>query len=152
VTFNRSGCAGCLGSTPVAMVFTGQSRSSFCRRPQDADGGCDNGWLQECPDPITNRWDKTRSWSARVAKELGIDPKGALIQCPKEENEFTIGKEKPTVETRGGQEDRGPVHIQPGLSTTPVIVPLEGGPTDAIVGKGPDSMAIPCAPAVRCIP
>ena len=33
-----------------------------------------NGWLQECPDPITKiSWDNAIQVSPRLAKELGID-------------------------------------------------------------------------------
>jgi hypothetical protein len=35
-----------------------------------------NGWLQECPDPITKiSWDNAILISPRLAKELGIDPR-----------------------------------------------------------------------------
>ena len=34
-----------------------------------------NGWLQECPDPITRlTWDNAILISPRLAKELGVDP------------------------------------------------------------------------------
>ena len=92
-----------------------------------------NGWLQECPDPITKiSWDNAILVSPRLGKELGIDPKGALIQVArKEEADFTQGAENAHVFTLevGGRKVRGPVHIQPGLSNYTVVVPIGYGRT-----------------------
>ncbi len=92
-----------------------------------------NGWLQECPDPITKiSWDNAILVSPRLGKELGIDPKGSLIQVArKEEAEFEMGKESaPVFELSvGGRKVRGPVHIQPGLSNYTVVVTLGYGRT-----------------------
>jgi molybdopterin-containing oxidoreductase family iron-sulfur binding subunit len=92
-----------------------------------------NGWLQECPDPITKiSWDNAILVSPRLGKELGLDPKGALIQVArKEENEFEIGKENAHVFELevDGRKVRGPVHIQPGLSNYTVVVALGYGRT-----------------------
>ena len=100
-----------------------------------------NGWLQECPDPITKiSWDNAILVSPKLGKELGIDPKGALLQVArKEENEFVIGKENAHVFelTVGGRKVRGPVHIQPGLSNYTVVIALGYGRTaTGHVGKG----------------
>ena len=90
-----------------------------------------NGWLQECPEPITKiSWDNAILISPKLGKELGIDPKGALLQVArKEEAEFSIGKENaPIAElTIGTRKVRGPVHIQPGLSNYTVVLPLGYG-------------------------
>jgi molybdopterin-containing oxidoreductase family iron-sulfur binding subunit len=90
-----------------------------------------NGWLQECPDPMTKiAWDNAILVSPRLAKELGIVPKGSLLQVArKEEAEFQIGKEKaPVYElTLNGRTVRGPVHIQPGLANYTVVVALGYG-------------------------
>ena len=92
-----------------------------------------NGWLQECPDPITRlAWDNAILVSPKLGKELGIDPRGSLIQVArKEEAEFSMGKENaPVFELNvGGRKIRGPVHIQPGLSNYTVVVPLGYGRT-----------------------
>ena len=92
-----------------------------------------NGWLQELPDPITKiSWDNAILVSPRLGKELGIEPKGSVLQVArKEENEFEIGKENaPIFElTVNGRTVRGPVHIQPGLSNYTVVVALGYGRT-----------------------
>jgi MoCo/4Fe-4S cofactor protein with predicted Tat translocation signal len=100
-----------------------------------------NGWLQECPDPITKiSWDNAILVSPRLGKELGIVPGGSLIQVARKETaEFTIGKENAFVGelTIGGRTVRGPMHIQPGLANYSVIVPVGYGRTKAgHVGTG----------------
>ncbi len=100
-----------------------------------------NGWLQECPDPITKiSWDNAILVSPRLGKELGIDPKGSLIQVArKEEADFDQGAENAHVFTLsvGGRTVRGPVHIQPGLSNYTVVVALGYGRTQSgHVGTG----------------
>ena len=91
-----------------------------------------NGWLQECPDPITKlSWDNAILVSPRLAKELGIDPPGVgiLPVARKDLETFKKGIENaPIVELEvGGRKLRGPAHIQPGLASYTVIVPLGYG-------------------------
>jgi len=90
-----------------------------------------NGWLQECPDPMTKiSWDNAILVSPRLAKELGIVPAGSLLQVArKEEAEFTQGKENAHVFelTLNGRTLSGPVHIQPGLANYTVVLPLGYG-------------------------
>jgi len=90
-----------------------------------------NGWLQECPDPMTKiAWDNAILVSPRLAKELGIVPAGSLLQVArKEEAEFTQGKENARVfeVTVNGRTVRGPVHIQPGLANYTLVLPLGYG-------------------------
>lgn len=92
-----------------------------------------NGWLQECPDPITKiSWDNAILVSPRLGKELGIDPKGALIQVARKElSEFEAGKElAPVFELSvGGRTLKAPVHIQPGLSNYTVVLAVGYGRT-----------------------
>ena len=100
-----------------------------------------NGWLQECPDPITKiSWDNAILVSPRLGKELGIEPKGSLIQVArKEEADFIQGAENAHVFTLtvAGRTVRGPVHIQPGLSNYTVVVALGYGRTKSgHVGTG----------------
>ncbi len=90
-----------------------------------------NGWLQECPDPITKiSWDNAILVSPKLGKELGIAPRGSAIPVARvEENNFVIGKENAFVFelTVGGRKVKGPVHIQPGLSNYTVVVALGYG-------------------------
>ena len=107
-----------------------------------------NGWLQECPDPITKiSWDNAILVSPKLGKELGIAPQGSALQIARvEENEFTIGKENGRVYelTVGGRKIKGPLHIQPGLSNYTVVVPLGYGRiATGRVGKGAGFNAYP---------
>jgi MoCo/4Fe-4S cofactor protein with predicted Tat translocation signal len=107
-----------------------------------------NGWLQECPDPITKiSWDNAIMVSPRLGKELGIAPTGAAIPVARvEENEFEIGKEKAFIYTLkvGGQSITGPVHIQPGLANYTVVVSLGfGRKVTGRVGKDAGISAYP---------
>ncbi len=107
-----------------------------------------NGWLQECPDPVTKiSWDNAILVSPKLGQELGIDPKGSLIQVARKETaEYTMGKEKAFVFelTVGDRKIRGPLHIQPGLANYTIIVPLGYGRTVAgHVGKGAGFDAYP---------
>ena len=99
-----------------------------------------NGWLQECPDPMTKiSWDNAILVSPRLGKELGIAPVSTkilgLISTPqvarKEEAEFYQGKENAFIfeVTVDGRKVRGPVHIQPGLSNYTIVLPLGYGRT-----------------------
>jgi MoCo/4Fe-4S cofactor protein with predicted Tat translocation signal len=100
-----------------------------------------NGWLQECPDPITKiSWDNAILVSPRLGRELGIEPGGSAIQVArKEEAEFHMGRENAPIGevTLGGRTVRGPLHIQPGLSNYTIILPLGYGRTvTGSVGSG----------------
>jgi molybdopterin-containing oxidoreductase family iron-sulfur binding subunit len=100
-----------------------------------------NGWLQECPDPITRlTWDNAILVSPRLAKELGILPRGSLLQVARAEAaDFELGREQAHVgEVKlGGRTIRGPLHIQPGLSNYTLILPLGYGRTQSgRVGTG----------------
>ncbi len=90
-----------------------------------------NGWLQECPDPMTKiSWDNAILVSPRLAKELNIVPAGSLLQVArKEEADFTQGKENARIfeVTVNGRTVRGPVHIQPGLANYTIVLPLGYG-------------------------
>jgi molybdopterin-containing oxidoreductase family iron-sulfur binding subunit len=90
-----------------------------------------NGWLQECPDPITKiSWDNAILISPRLAKELKIDSPAALIQVARKDlADFDRGRENAHIVelTIGGRKLRGPAHIQPGLANYTVIVPLGYG-------------------------
>ncbi len=90
-----------------------------------------NGWLQECPEPITKiSWDNAILVSPRLGKELGIEPGGSLIQVARKEfGTFQQGKEQAFVGelTVNGRTLRAPIHIQPGLSNFTVAIALGYG-------------------------
>ena len=90
-----------------------------------------NGWLQECPDPISKlTWDNAIIVSPRLAKELGIVARDPALQIiRKNPNTFDIGKQVASYAevTVNGRRVKGPVHIQPGLANYTVVLPLGYG-------------------------
>ncbi len=94
-----------------------------------------NGWLQECPDPITKlAWDNAILVSPRLGKELGISPKGWAKQVTRIETaDFVQGKEQAYLceVTLNGRTIKAPVHIQPGLANYTIVLPLGYGRTAA---------------------
>jgi molybdopterin-containing oxidoreductase family iron-sulfur binding subunit len=92
-----------------------------------------NGWLQECPDPMTKiSWDNAILVSPRLGRELGIYPAGSLLQVARvEEADYDVGKENAFIGevTVNGRTLRGPLHIQPGLANYTVVLPLGYGRT-----------------------
>jgi MoCo/4Fe-4S cofactor protein with predicted Tat translocation signal len=90
-----------------------------------------NGWLQECPDPIAKiAWDNVILVSPRLAGELGIGSKGSTLQIARDETQdLPKGRETaPIAElTLGGRTIRGPLHIQPGLASYTLVVSLGYG-------------------------
>jgi MoCo/4Fe-4S cofactor protein with predicted Tat translocation signal len=107
-----------------------------------------NGWLQECPDPITKiSWDNAILVSPRLGRELGITPKGSALQVARvEEAEFSRGRELAHIGevTVNGRKVRGPLHIQPGLSNYTIVLPLGYGRTKSgRVGQGTGFDAYP---------
>jgi MoCo/4Fe-4S cofactor protein with predicted Tat translocation signal len=125
----------------VASAAATGASSLEVRFPADVktDDGryANNGWLQECPEPMTKiSWDNAILVSPRLAKELGIDPKGALLQVArKSAANFKIGKEQAFIGelSVGGRTVRGPIHIQPGLANYTVVAPLGYG--RAVTGR-----------------
>ncbi|WP_221030855.1 TAT-variant-translocated molybdopterin oxidoreductase [Actomonas aquatica] len=100
-----------------------------------------NGWLQECPDPITKiSWDNAILVSPRLGKELGIEPDGVALQVARKElADYPQGKEAAFIGevTVNGVTVRGPLHIQPGLSNWTIVLPLGYGRTaSGRVGQG----------------
>jgi len=115
----------------------------FIADPKVDDGRfANNGWLQECPDPITKiSWDNAILVSPRLARDLGIDPPGVglLPVARKDPGDFKKGIENAHVVelTMGGRRLKGPAHIQPGLADYTVVVPLGYGRTSTgRVGQG----------------
>jgi molybdopterin-containing oxidoreductase family iron-sulfur binding subunit len=132
-----------LASAPKAVAVDAQNLEVRFVTDHKVDDGrfANNGWLQECPDPMTKiAWDNVILVSPRLGKELGIEPGGSMLQVARKENaEFHIGKENARIFELvvGGLEISGPVHIQPGLSNYTVVVTLGYGRTKAgHVGNG----------------
>ncbi len=138
VRFNLRGGDSVFRPAPTPTINKDSLEVRFVADFRVDDGRyANNGWLQECPDPITKiAWDNVILVSPKLGKELGIDPAGSLIQVArKEEAEYTMGKQKaPVFELSvNGRKIRGPVHIQPGLATYTVVVSVGYGRT--IIGN-----------------
>jgi len=150
VEFDSRGAGRLFRGAPTYQTYSARNLEVRFVADHKMDDGrfANNGWLHECPDPITKiSWDNAILVSPKLGKELGIDPKGALLQVArKEENEFSIGKENAHVFelTVAGRKIRGPVHIQPGLANYSVVVPLGYGRTaTGHVGTGAGFSAYP---------
>ena len=109
-----------------------------------------NGWLQECPDPITKlTWDNAILISPALARHLGFDTKAGdflIGGVSKKEANFKRGREESRIAelTVGGVTVRGPIHIQPGLDDWTVVLPLGYGRTKVgRVGTGTGFNAYP---------
>jgi molybdopterin-containing oxidoreductase family iron-sulfur binding subunit len=135
VDFDPSGLPGLLGAVPKTGTLSRENLEVRFTVDGKMDDGrfINNGWLQECPDPITKlAWDNAVLISPRLAIELGIDPKPSLIQVArKEDQNWVKGKETAHIVeiSVGGRTLRGPAHIQPGLSNYTLILPLGYGRT-----------------------
>ncbi len=150
VRFNANAARQSLGPVKPAVTFSLKNLEVrfVCDHKMDDGRFANNGWLQECPDPITKiSWDNAILVSPKLAKELGIYKENSGIQVARqEEADFTMGKENARMFelTVGGRKIRGPVHVQPGLSNYSVIVPLGYGRTvTGRVGKGAGFSAYP---------
>ncbi|MFI5336797.1 MAG: TAT-variant-translocated molybdopterin oxidoreductase, partial [Opitutales bacterium] len=116
-----------------------------------------NGWLQEVPDPITKlSWDNVILVSPRLARKLGIYPKGAKLQVARVElAEVYHYKEQAYIGevTVDGRTVRGPLHIQPGLANYTVVLPLGYGRTHSGhigTGSGFSAYGIRASAAPHC--
>ena len=116
-----------------------------------------NGWLQECPDPMTKlAWDNAILVSPRIAEDvLGYDTKDGSFLVPgtgiaKKAFRVKRGREMaPVVEVKvGDQTIRGPLHIMPGLADWTIVMPLGYGRRNVgRVGKGAGFDAYPLSTA-----
>ncbi len=94
-----------------------------------------NGWLQECPDPMTKlTWDNAILVSPKLAQFLpGVMPEPKLMnqigQTAMDANNFykSVQQAKIGELTVNGKTVRGPVSIQPGLANWTVVVALGYG-------------------------
>ena len=98
-----------------------------------ADDGrfVNNGWMQECPDPMTKlTWDNAILISPRLAKELDIvAPNSAIQIARKNPNKVKDGRVfSPVVEVIvGDRKVKGAVFIMPGLDNYSIVLPLGYG-------------------------
>jgi len=131
--FDSAGLARLLNRAAAVPAFSKANLEVRFVADHKVDDGrfANNGWLQECPDPITKlAWDNAILISPRLAKDLGIDPKGSVLQVArKDEQDFLKGQEQShiAVLTLGGRQIRAPLHIQVGLANYTVVVPLGYG-------------------------
>ena len=96
-----------------------------------------NGWLQECPDPMTKlTWDNAILISPKLAQECGYDFKsgefffGLVDGVVKNNAEFKQGNQKAAmgvIKLANGSRLNAPIHVQPGLADYTVILPLGFG-------------------------
>ena len=143
VSVSASGLASLLRGASAAPAPSKDSLEVLFTTDHKVDDGrfANNGWLQECPDPITKiAWDNAILVSPRLAKELGIEPKGSLLQVARKENaDYSVGKENAFIGevTVNGRTLRGPLHIQPGLANYTIVLPLGyGRSASGRVGNG----------------
>jgi MoCo/4Fe-4S cofactor protein with predicted Tat translocation signal len=141
--YNPAGVRKLLGNSTLPKVAKDAIEVRFVPDATVDDGRFNNnGWLQECPDPITKiSWDNAIQISPRLAKELGIDsPSGGLRPVARKDlAQFDKGMENAHIVelTIGTRKLKGPAHIQPGLANYTVIVPLGYGRTRVgRVGEG----------------
>jgi molybdopterin-containing oxidoreductase family iron-sulfur binding subunit len=98
-----------------------------------------NGWMQECPDPISKlTWDNALLISPVLAKELeekypnlGLLPKPTMLnkngQIAPDAAVFDHGKQKAPIVKLTVSEDQsitGPLYVQPGLADYSIISTL----------------------------
>jgi molybdopterin-containing oxidoreductase family iron-sulfur binding subunit len=92
-----------------------------------------NGWLQECPDPMSKlTWDNAIFVSPRVGNELDIVSADSMLQITrKNPNVVKDGRSYSPVATVtiGDREITGGVQILPGLDNYSIILPLGYGRT-----------------------
>jgi hypothetical protein len=110
--FNPAPLAGYLAvAIPPPEVSAKQIEVRFVADARVDDGRfINNGWLQECPDPITKiSWDNAILISPRLARELGIDsPADGLKQVARKElAEFNKGRENAHVVEGPGRDGWG---------------------------------------------
>ncbi len=134
VTFNGRTTIALLRNAPKLAKVDGSSLEVRFVRDHKVDDGrfANNGWLQEVSDPITKIcWDNAILVSPALAKQLKIYPGGSLLQVARVEEgepDAISGEDTWVGEiVVNGRKIRGPLHIQPGLSTYTVVVTLGYG-------------------------
>ena len=131
--FKPAAVDGLLGDSAPPVKFSKANLEVRFVADNKIDDGrfVNNGWLQECPDPITKiTWDNPILVSPRLAIELGIQPAKGLIEVSRKDTaDYDGGHENaPVVEiTVNGRKIRGGAHIQPGLANYTVVLPVGYG-------------------------
>ena len=143
VRYDQSGAAKLFAEGPSYTALSENNLEVRFTIDHKVDDGrfANNGWLQECPDPITKiSWDNAILVSPRLGAAIGIEPGGAGIQVARKElADYPQGKEAAFIGevTVNGVTVRGPMHIQPGLSNWTVVLPLGyGREVSGRVGQG----------------
>ncbi|HWA08431.1 MAG TPA: TAT-variant-translocated molybdopterin oxidoreductase [Opitutaceae bacterium] len=131
-SFNSRGVAALLTASAPQTFSAKNLEVRFIADLKMDDGRfANNGWLQECPDPITKiSWDNAILISPVLARELGVYPQGSLLQIARIEAEAdSAAKENAHIAeiSLGGRKIRGPLHIQPGLANYTIVLPLGYG-------------------------
>lgn len=121
------------GANGVPTVLSRNNLEVRFVRDNRIDDGrfVNNGWLQECPDPVTKlTWDNAVIMSPRLADELGVLGGLAAVQVARRNhNPIEGGRQIAHVVrvTLNGRTIEGPVHVQPGLANYSLILPLGYG-------------------------
>ena len=139
VSFDMNGTGPLFKSAPAPAALSRSNLEVRFATDHKMDDGrfINNGWLQECPDPISKiTWDNAIFVSPRLAKELDILPKDSLIQVARiglADSDRGVEMAPIGEVTINGRTVRGPVHIQPGLSNYTIVLPLGYG--HAVTGR-----------------
>jgi MoCo/4Fe-4S cofactor protein with predicted Tat translocation signal len=126
----------------AAKLSSSNLEVRFIADPSLDDGRFNNnGWLQECPDPVTKlTWDNAFLISPKLGKELGVIAGNTLVKVvSKNPNAHKRGKEQGHIieVSVGGRTLTGPAHVQPGLPDSTIVVSLGYGRTvTGNVGEG----------------
>jgi len=143
VRLSEAGLVDLMSESPSFTTVSKDSLEVRFTTDHKVDDGrfANNGWLQECPDPITKiSWDNAILVSPRLGAELGIEPGGASLQVARKElADYPQGKEAAFLGevTVNGVTVKGPMHIQPGLSNWTIVLPLGyGREVSGHVGQG----------------
>ncbi len=114
----------------------------FIQDPSLDDGRYNNnGWLQECPDPVTKlTWDNAFLISPKLSDELGTTADNPLVNLVrKNPNAHKRGREQGQVIeiTVNGKSLCGPAHVLPGLPDYTVVLSLGyGRSVTGRIGRG----------------
>jgi molybdopterin-containing oxidoreductase family iron-sulfur binding subunit len=144
VSLNRRAAGNILSSSGIAAQNLSASNLElrFIADPSLDDGRFNNnGWLQECPDPVTKlTWDNAFLVSPKFGEELGIVSGNTLVKVvSKNPNAHKRGKEQGHIieVSVGGKTLKGPAHVQPGLPDYTIVVSLGyGREVTGRVGEG----------------
>ncbi|MDE0766843.1 MAG: TAT-variant-translocated molybdopterin oxidoreductase [Opitutaceae bacterium] len=123
------------GSAAIAVPTGKDNLEAVFVNDASVDDGryINNGWLQECPDPMSKlTWDNAIFVSPRLANELDIVSADSMLQITrKNPNVVKDGRSYSPVATVtiDGREITGGVQILPGLDNYSIILPLGYGRT-----------------------